>query len=218
LQPTACCYPGGMDTERPLRADAARNAERIVRTARTVFADLGPDTPLEEIARRADVRIRTLYNHFPNKADLVRAAIDQAITEDLAPATEQALADEDPLRGLISLIEAAMCLVARELNTVAAARNTGTLTAAAYTPFLKSLTLLAQHAQDKGLLRPDLVPDDLPRIMAMLTNTLWTMDPGTDGWRRYLALIFEGLTPAAAKPLPPSAALRTGARTANWSD
>ncbi|MET7339477.1 TetR family transcriptional regulator, partial [Nonomuraea sp. NPDC005650] len=51
------------DTERPLRADAARNAQRILRTARAAFADLGPDAPLEEIARRADVRIRTLYNH-----------------------------------------------------------------------------------------------------------------------------------------------------------
>jgi len=205
------------ETERPLRADAARNAERIVRMARAVFADLGPDAPLEEIARRADVRIRTLYNHFPSKSDLVRAAVDQAITEDLTPATERALADEDPLRGLISLIEAAMGLVTRELNTVAAARNTGTLTAAAYTPFLESLALLARRAQDAGLLRADLVPDDLARIMAMLTNTLWTMDSGADGWRRYLALLFEGLTPAASNPLPPSAPLRKGAATTNWS-
>ncbi|RSM46791.1 TetR family transcriptional regulator [Actinoplanes sp. ATCC 53533] len=205
------------ETERPLRADAARNAERIVRAARAVFADLGPDAPLEEIARRADVRIRTLYNHFPSKSDLVRAAVDQAITEDLAPATERALADEDPLRGLISLIEAAMGLVAQELNTVAAARNTGTLTAAAYTPFLESLALLARRAQDAGLLRADLVPDDLARIMAMLTNTLWTMDPGTDGWRRYLALLFEGLAPAASNPLPAPAPLRRGASTASWA-
>ncbi|MEV4015141.1 helix-turn-helix domain-containing protein [Nonomuraea angiospora] len=203
------------DTERRLRADAARNAERIVRTARAVFADLGPDAPLEEIARRADVRIRTLYNHFPSKADLVRAAIDQSIAEDLAPATERALADEDPLCGLVSLIEAAMCLVVRELNTVTAARNAGTLTAAAYTPFLESLTLLARRAQDEGLLRADLVPDDLPRIMAMLTSTLWTMDPGANGWRRYLALMLEGLAPAAANPLPPPAPLRKGARTAS---
>jgi len=205
------------DTERPLRADAARNAERIVRMARAVFADLGPDAPLEEIARRADVRIRTLYNHFPSKSDLVRAAVDQAIAEDLAPATERALADADPLRGLIGLIEAAMGLVAHELNTVAAARNAGILTAAAYTPFLESLALLARRAQDAGLLRADLVPDDLARIMAMLTNTLWTMDPGTDGWRRYLALLFEGLAPAASNPLPPSAPLRKGSSTASWS-
>ncbi|WP_204367141.1 TetR/AcrR family transcriptional regulator [Nocardiopsis salina] len=207
------------DTERRLRADAARNAERILRTARALFTERGPDTPLEEIARHANVRIRTLYNRFPNKADLVRAALDQAIAEDLTPAAEQALADDDPLRGLLSLIEAAMDLASRELNTLAAARHTGTLTAEVYTPFYESLTLLAQRAQDSGLLRADIVPDDLSRIMAMLTSTLWTMDPGSGGWRRYLALMLEGLTPAPARPLPPpSALLKESGRAAGHSD
>src|ERR1041384_974995 len=144
----------------PLRADAARNAERILRTARAVFADLGPDAPLEEIARRADVRIRTLFNHFPSKAALVRAALDQAIAEDLAPAAERAITDDDPLHGLLALVEAAMSLAARELNTLAAARNAGILTAEVSTPFQESLATLAQRAQDAGLLRADLVPDD----------------------------------------------------------
>lgn len=201
----------------PLRADAARNAERILRTARTVFADLGPDAPLEEIARRADVRIRTLFNHFPSKADLVRAALDQAIAEDLAPASERALADDDPLHGLLALVEGAMGLAARELNTLTAARNAGILTAEVSTPFFESLTTLARRAQDAGLLRADLVPADLMRIMAMLTSTLWTMEPGTNGWRRYLALIFEGLTPAAVKPLPAPVAPLKDSRTSNWS-
>jgi AcrR family transcriptional regulator len=219
LQLTALCYPVAMTTEseRPLRADAARNAERIVRTARAVFADQGPDAPLEEIARRADVRIRTLYNRFPNKADLVRAALDQAISEDLTPAAERALADPSPLDGLVSLIEAAMDLAARELNILAAARDAGTLTAELYTPFYESLALLARRAQDDGLLRADLVPADLARLMGMLTSTLWTMDPQTDGWRRYLALMFEGLTPAAAKPLPPLLTLMTERRKGKWS-
>jgi hypothetical protein len=91
-----------------------------------------------------------------------------------------------------------MSMAVRELNT---------LTAEVYTPFYESLTLLARQAQDAGLLRGDLVPDDMPRIIAMLTSTLWTMDPGADGWRRYLALMFEGLTPAAATPLPSPTAL-----------
>ena len=205
------------ESERPLRADAARNAERILRTARAVFADQGPDAPLEEIARRADVRIRTLYNRFPSKADLVRAAINQVIDEDLAPVNEQAHADENPLRGLVRLIEAAMGLAARELNTIAAARDAGALTAEVYSPFQESLALLAQRAQDAGLLRADLVPDDLSRLMGMLTSTLWTMNPDTDGWRRYLALMFEGLTPTAATPLPPPTPLTREPPKGSWS-
>jgi AcrR family transcriptional regulator len=73
------------ETERRLRADAARNVERILRAARAAFADGGPDVSLEEIARRAGVGTRTLYRHFPTKGDLVRAVIDQSVADELTP-------------------------------------------------------------------------------------------------------------------------------------
>ena len=75
-------------TDRPLRADAARNAERILKAAREVYGELGPDAPIEAIARRAGVGERTLYRRFPTKAELVRAALDQCIAEDLTPTIE----------------------------------------------------------------------------------------------------------------------------------
>lgn len=43
-----------------------------------------------------------------------------------------------------------MSLAARELNTLAAARNSGALTAEAYRPFYESLVRLAQRAQHAG--------------------------------------------------------------------
>ena len=102
--------------DRPLRADAARNVERILRAARDVYSELGPDAPMEAVARRAGVGERTLYRRFPTKADLVRAALDQSIAEDLTPAIEDARRTDDPLRGLTQLIEAAISLGAREHN------------------------------------------------------------------------------------------------------
>ena len=199
-----------------MRADAARNADRILHSARAVFAEVGPDAPLEEVARHAGVQIRTLYNHFPAKADLVRAVLDRSIAEHLEPASERALADSDPLRGLVGMVEAAMSLAARELSTLAAARTAGLLTAGVYPPFYESLTRLTRRAQEAGLLRDDLVPDDLPRIMAMLTSTLWSMDAHGDGWRRYLALVLDGLSPASASPLPPPVALVKETRGGGW--
>ena len=77
-------------SDRPLRADAARNAERILRAARDVYDELGPEAPIEAIARRAGVGERTLYRRFPTKAELVRAALDQCIAKDLTPAIEAA--------------------------------------------------------------------------------------------------------------------------------
>jgi AcrR family transcriptional regulator len=194
------------DNGRRVRADAARNAERILRVARATFADLGPEAPLDEVARRADVGIRTLFNHFPKKEDLVRAALEQSISENLTPAIERSLADKDPMRGLLALVEAAMELAAHERNTLAAARGAGILSAEFYPVFEDSLALLAERAQGAGRLRADLTADDLPRLMGMLVSTLWTMAPATGGWRRYVALMFEGLSPVAAKPLPPAVA------------
>src|ERR1700743_2509515 len=103
-------------TDRPLRADAARNAERILKAAREIYGELGPDAPVEAIARRAGVGERTLYRRFPTKAELVRAALDQCIAEDLTPTIEAARGAADPLQGLAALFASAVSLGAREHN------------------------------------------------------------------------------------------------------
>jgi AcrR family transcriptional regulator len=58
---------------RPKRADARRNYEKVVAAARDAFAEGGASTSLEEIARRAQVGIGTLYRHFPNRQALLEA-------------------------------------------------------------------------------------------------------------------------------------------------
>ncbi|ONI85592.1 TetR family transcriptional regulator [Saccharothrix sp. ALI-22-I] len=190
-------------TERHLRADAARNAERILGAAREVYADLGPDAPLEEIARRAGVGIRTLYRRFPNKEELVRAALEHGIAEQLAPAIGQALGDDDPKRGLVTLFEAALSMADRERNILAAANNSGTITAEVSAPLIDSLSLLTRRGQEAGVIRADLTPEDMHRVLGMLVGVLWTMNPGGEGWRRYVALVVDGLCSVAAGPLPP---------------
>ena len=199
------------ETERHPRADAARNADRILRAARVVFAETGPDASLEDVARHAGVGSRTLYRHFPTKKDLVRAVLGQSIAEDLAPAIDQALDDPDPRRGLVGLIEAAMSLASREHGTFTAARITDSLPVDITTAFYETLSDLLRRAQGAGAIRADLVPDDLARIMGMLFSTMWTVDSDGDGWRRYLVLILDGLSPAAASPLPAPSA-HTGQR------
>ncbi len=58
---------------RPKRADALRNHERLIAAAREAFAAGGAATSLEEIARRAEVGIGTLYRNFPTRQDLLEA-------------------------------------------------------------------------------------------------------------------------------------------------
>jgi AcrR family transcriptional regulator len=81
-------------TRRPKRADARRNYDKVVAAARVAFAERGASTSLEEIARRAEVGIGTLYRNFPNRQALLEAVyVDEVENlcrsggefEDLAP-------------------------------------------------------------------------------------------------------------------------------------
>ena len=202
--------------DRPLRADAARNVERILRAARDVYGELGPDAPVEAVARRAGVGERTLYRRFATKADLVRAALDQSIAEDLTPVIDNARQADDPLRGLTQLIEAAISLGAREHNLLTAARRAGSLTSDISVSLNDALGELAREGQRVGSIRDDLVADDLPRLVAMLFSVLSTMDADSDGWRRYVALVVDAISVDERKPLPPAAALRYVVGPNSW--
>jgi len=202
--------------DRPLRADAARNAERILRAARDVYGELGPDAPIEAIARRAGVGQRTLYRRFPTKGDLISAALDQSIAEDLTPAIEEARHADDPMHALTQLIEAAISLGAREHNLLTAARRAGSLTPDISTSLYEAFNDLAWRGQQAGLVRADLVADDLPRLIAMLHSVLFTMESGSDGWRRYVALILDAITASDREPLPPAAALHLAPPSSSW--
>jgi AcrR family transcriptional regulator len=199
-----------------LRADAARNAERILRAAREVYGEVGPDAQVEAIARHAGVGERTLYRRFPTKGDLIRAALDQSIAEDLSPAIEKARRAGNPLRGLAQLIEAAISLGAREHNLLTAALRAGSLSTDISAPLYEALAELAQRGQQAGLVRADLVPDDLPRLIAMLYTVLFTMDSRSGGWRRYVALVLDAITANDSVPLPRAAALRFTPPSSGW--
>lgn len=202
--------------DRPLRADAARNVERILRAAREVYGELGPDAPVEAVARRAGVGERTLYRRFPAKADLVLAALEQSIAEDLTPVIDTARRAKDPLRGLTQLIEAAISLGAREHSLLAAARRAGSLTSDISVSLNAALGELAREGQRLGRIRADLVSDDLPRLIAMLFSVLSTMDSDSDGWRRYVALVVDAISVDERRPLPPAAELRYTLQPDSW--
>jgi AcrR family transcriptional regulator len=85
---------------RPKRADARRNYDKVIAAAREVFAEGGADASLEEIARRAEVGIGTLYRHFPNRQALLEAVYVEEV-ENLAR-TATTVGDQPPWEALVS--------------------------------------------------------------------------------------------------------------------
>jgi AcrR family transcriptional regulator len=85
---------------RPMRADARRNYDKILATARIVFTERGTDCSLDEIAKRAGVGPGTLYRHFPNREALVDALM-QDWTDRVASDADTAIATEAPAREML---------------------------------------------------------------------------------------------------------------------
>jgi AcrR family transcriptional regulator len=191
-----------------LRADAARNRERIVDAACRLFQDQGLDVPLEDVAREAGVGIATLYRRFPTRGDLT-AAVYERIMSDYSATVERAAAEADPWDGLSTLVIGLCELQASN----AALRDLVTMRGPeSIDPERQSLTqgrleALVTRAQEAGRLRADVEVTDL--VLVLLGNAeivKRTAGQGAVAWRRYAALQLEALRSRTdPAPLPPAA-------------
>ncbi|MET8172703.1 TetR/AcrR family transcriptional regulator [Streptomyces clavifer] len=85
---------GSTGRSAPLRVDAQRNLEHVLRAAREVFGELGYGAPMEDVARRARVGVGTVYRRFPSKDVLVRRIAEEE-TSRLTDQARSALGQED---------------------------------------------------------------------------------------------------------------------------
>lgn len=91
-------------TEKPLRADARRNRDRIVEVAAVVFARDGAAASLDEIAREAGVGIGTLYRHFGTR-EVLYVAVHRTDIAQIAARADELLATQPPLEALVLWVE-----------------------------------------------------------------------------------------------------------------
>ncbi len=182
--------------QRPLRADARRNREALVAAARAVFGAKGVDAPLDEIARRAEVAIGTLYNRFPTRADLVEAAFLPTLEEAQA-ISDEALACADPWDGFVLYLERSVRMQVTDRGFTEVCSRTFDPASGlekAKRANGSRMDRIVKRAQDAGALRPDFRTVDLAVVFAAAT--------ATPDWRRGLALVLDGLRAPAAHPLP----------------
>jgi AcrR family transcriptional regulator len=142
---------------RPKRADARRNYEKVLAAAREAFAEGGESTALEEIARRADVGIGTLYRHFPNRQALLEALYVGEVEEVCRSAAE--LDGTDPWEALTDWFEGFIGYLATKRALAAELLNYLDQDAALFQVCRASLfeagEPLLKRAQDAGVVRPD---------------------------------------------------------------
>lgn len=186
---------------RPLRADAERNRQRILRAAAEVFTERGLQASLDDVAESAGVGVGTVYRRFPDKEALVEALFTERL-DTLVGFAEQALAEPDPWVGLVTFLEQAASVIAgdRGMRQILMFAKYGRdRVANARSCMLPLVTRIIQRAQDSGDVRSDLQPTDIPLIEFMLGSTAeYAGQVRPEIWRRYLILILDALRPSRA--------------------
>jgi AcrR family transcriptional regulator len=189
-----------------LRADAERNRQRLMAAAKDLFATRGLHVTLDDIARHAGVGTGTAYRRFPNKDALIDALMVDRIGE-VAAIARDCLEEPDPWRGLSGFFERALALQAadRGLKDVLFSSGRGReRSVQARQQIAPVVARLVRRAVEAGAVRSDMSTTDVPLINFML-NTLvdFGRDVEPDLYRRYLAIVLDGLKPRDdLEPLP----------------
>lgn len=186
-----------MVASRPLRVDAQRNRERLVTEAAAAFQARGIDVPLEELARRSDVGIGTLYRHFPTRDALIEAVYRHEIdllcdaADDLRAAHAPGEALELWLLHFVDYV-AANRGMAEALKAAVGADSE--LFAESHRRITDAIDGLVAAGVQARVIRSDVEPLDLLRaVSGICTSTSAALSDWNERARRLVALLMDGM-------------------------
>lgn len=180
-----------MAADRPLRADARRNREKVVRAAREAFAASGYGVPLDEIAARAGVGPGTVYRHFPSKEALFEAVV-AARVQDLTDDARRRAGDADAGQAFFGFLGRLADEAAAKRDMPDAIEVAGPLRQ----DMFEAVDGLLRRAQRAGAVRPDVDAGDLILLLKAMIRGVQEIPPGAagDGQReRLFAVLTDGL-------------------------
>jgi AcrR family transcriptional regulator len=177
--------------QRPHRADARRNYEKLVSAARDAFAEDGTSASLEDIARRAQVGIGTLYRHFPTRQHLLVAVYVDEVEAISRSASE--LADLPPWDALAEWLRAFVGFAATKRalaeELLATMDSDAEVFRSCRGAIMTAGEALLQRAQAAGAVRKDANLTYITRLVSGLASV--RSDP--EGIARLLDIVLDGL-------------------------
>lgn len=174
------------------RRDALRNDEIVLRAAREVFAEQGPQASMESIAARAGLGVGTIYRRFAGKEALLDA-IARVFVEEIDEAAAAALADPDPGAGLERFLEFVGVFNA-EKRRYAAALTERLSSDDVSERTVNRLRQLTRKAVDAGVLAADVTGDDIKALIVGIRAVVAISPDGDDTrWRRFVRIHVAGL-------------------------
>jgi AcrR family transcriptional regulator len=181
-----------------MRADAVRNRERLLVAAELVFDELGVGASTEEVARRAEVGIGTVFRHFPTKESLLEAVF-LARMHRLADAADKLSRAEDAgpafFEFLATVVDQACGKQAFSDSLAKAGIDIVAAAAPAKTVLREAGDTLLKRAQHAGAVRRDMGTEELMALLVGLARTAehTADDPALRA--RTLGILVDGLRP-----------------------
>jgi AcrR family transcriptional regulator len=194
--------PAAPAEPRTQRADARRNVERLIATAREAFAADGPNAPLDDIARAAGVGSGTLYRHFPTRLALLEAVYRDSV-ERLCAEGDRLAATEPPAAALIDWLHGFVTVISEKRGLAAALSDEGraqSMFSECHAMINASGSALLDRAKDAGAIRPDVPLADLLKMAKAFALAAETSPEGSALAERLLALSMDGLRTRASAP------------------
>ncbi|GIG91103.1 TetR/AcrR family transcriptional regulator [Plantactinospora endophytica] len=181
--------------QRPLRADAQRNRDRLLEVAVRAFSQDGPEATLEAIAKEAGVGIGTLYRHFPTREALVEAAYRSELDR-LCDAVDELLRSLPPDRATRVWLDRFVDYLGTKRGMADALRA---VIASGGNPFAHSrdrltgaITSLLAAGAETGTLRSDVPAADVLASLGGISLAVGEPDQ-RDQAGRLLDLLLDGL-------------------------
>lgn len=177
-----------LELRRPRRADARRNYDALIQAARGAFAELGAQAPLEEIARRAEVGIATLYRNFPTREELVEAVYLEEVEAVCRVADD--VAGLEPWPALITWLDRLVDYLSTKRALIDALNRESSALQACRHSLVDAGGPLLERAQGAGVVRQDVAIEDVMRLVSGITGVKFADDRQRD---KVLAVALDGL-------------------------
>jgi AcrR family transcriptional regulator len=179
-------------SQRPKRADARRNYDKLISAGREAFTEKGSSASLEDIARRAGVGIGTLYRHFPTRQDLLEAVYVEEV-EALCRSADE-LEGLPPWDALVAWLHRFVAYVGTKHALAEQLFEYFDRDAEFFktcrTAFYATAEPLLQRAQEAGVVRTDTNIDDVLHLVSGITKVA---TPSPEDTERLLDLALDGL-------------------------
>lgn len=192
------------ERDRPIRSDARRNVDALLQAAMTAFVESGVDAPMRMIAAKAGVGVGTIYRHFPQRSDLIKAIIRREVDACVAAAATLKTAQK-PDQALALWLEGLVDFVSTKRG-LGPALHSGdpayqSLPDYVLGQLVPALSGLLDAAAAAGAVRSDIDAGEV--LLAALRLATPAADGDTAQARRMMALLVDGLRFGAKTPPPP---------------